>query len=79
LQNQDRPPDDHLPNTGVGKELERVLSPIYIASPGYGTRCSTILTIDRSNHIHITEYTWKNDQPEPVLKEKNEFDFAIGQ
>ena len=79
LQNQDRPPDDQLPNTGVSKALERTLSPIYIASPGYGTRCSTILTIDRSNHLHVTELTWQRDQTKPVLQEKHAFGFKIDQ
>ncbi|MGD8836601.1 MAG: NRDE family protein [Desulfobacteraceae bacterium] len=78
LQSQDRPPDDQLPDTGVSKEWERALSPLFIASPGYGTRCSTILTIDRSNHLHITEYTWKNNQTRPVLLEKHAFDLKIG-
>jgi len=34
-------PDAELPDTGVGPQLERMLSPPFIVSPGYGTRCST--------------------------------------
>ena len=79
LQNQDIAPDDQLPNTGVSKEWEQTLSPIFIASPDYGTRCSTILTIDRSNHVKIIEHTWQQGQPEPVLQENHAFDFVIGQ
>lgn len=43
----DRQParDEELPDTGVGRELERMLSPPFIVSPGYGTRCSTVVTI----------------------------------
>jgi uncharacterized protein with NRDE domain len=39
----DRQParDEELPDTGVGLQLERMLSPPFIVSPGYGTRCST--------------------------------------
>ena len=33
-----------LPNTGVGKSLEKMLSPPFIVSPNYGTRCSTVVT-----------------------------------
>ena len=77
LKNQDSAPDDQLPDTGVSKEWEKTLSPIFIASPGYGTRCSTILTIDRNNHAHIAEHTWKADQTSPVLQEKHAFDFVI--
>jgi uncharacterized protein with NRDE domain len=40
-----RAADDALPDTGVGLELERALSPIRIAMPGYGTRASTVLVV----------------------------------
>lgn len=36
-------PDAELPDTGVGRELERMLSPPFIVSAGYGTRCSTFV------------------------------------
>jgi uncharacterized protein with NRDE domain len=38
-------PDDQLPDTGVGLEMERRLSPAFIRMPelGYGTRSSTIV------------------------------------
>jgi uncharacterized protein with NRDE domain len=35
--------DTELPDTGVGLQLERMLSPPFIVSPGYGTRCSTFV------------------------------------
>ena len=35
--------DKVLPNTGVGLEWERVLSPSLIVTEKYGTRCSTLL------------------------------------
>ncbi len=37
--------DADLPDTGVGLERERLLSAPFIVSDGYGTRCSTVLTI----------------------------------
>ena len=44
----DREPADEgaLPDTGVGLELERLLSPPFIVSPEYGTRCTTVLLVD---------------------------------
>ncbi|MFA6986904.1 MAG: NRDE family protein, partial [Arenimonas sp.] len=44
----DRTPaaDDALPDTGVGLELERFLSPPFIVGQDYGTRASTVLLID---------------------------------
>lgn len=47
--------DDKLPDTGVGLERERMLSSMFIKSPGYGTRCSSVILIDRSNHIQFSE------------------------
>src|SRR5262245_48111156 len=36
-------PDHVLPDTGIGVELERVLSTAFIRTADYGTRCSTVL------------------------------------
>jgi uncharacterized protein with NRDE domain len=47
--------DDLLPQTGVGLERERVLSSMFIKSPGYGTRCSTVVMIDNTNQVFFTE------------------------
>ena len=37
-------PEAELPNTGVGKIMEKMLSAPFIVSPHYGTRCSTIVS-----------------------------------
>lgn len=37
--------DEELPDTGVGLEIERMLSAPFIVSPNYGTRCSTVLEL----------------------------------
>jgi len=47
--------DNLLPDTGVGLERERALSSMFIKSPGYGTRCSTVVLIDNNNHVSFTE------------------------
>jgi uncharacterized protein with NRDE domain len=44
-------PDEQLPDTGVGLEWERILSPIFIKSPSYGTRSSTIILMDKLGSI----------------------------
>ena len=54
-------PDADLPDTGVGLELERVLSPVRILTDGYGTRVSTVLTLDRDGGGAISEQTWRPD------------------
>lgn len=50
--------DEELPDTGVGVELERMLSPIFIKSEKYGTRSSTIITVDKENNIRFVEKTY---------------------
>lgn len=52
--------DDMLPNTGVGLDLERQLSPLFIKTPNYGTRCSTVLFIDHDNYLTLVERTYQN-------------------
>ena len=49
------PPDNKLPETGIGLEWERVLSSIFITSPVYGTRSSTILLMGKNNRIKFVE------------------------
>jgi uncharacterized protein with NRDE domain len=50
-------PDEQLPDTGVGVAWERVLSPIFIQSPGYGTRCATVLVWRQNGQISVWERT----------------------
>ena len=47
--------DDALPATGVGVERERVLSPAFIVSPGYGTRASTVVLIGNDGKVIFIE------------------------
>jgi uncharacterized protein with NRDE domain len=47
--------DGRLPDTGVSLEWERRLSPIYIESPDYGTRASTLLRIHASGNSQLLE------------------------
>jgi uncharacterized protein with NRDE domain len=49
------PPDDQLPDTGIGLEWERVLSALFIQSPDYGTRSSTVFLVDKSGTTTFAE------------------------
>jgi uncharacterized protein with NRDE domain len=55
LYDDERAEDRQLPETGVGLERERALSPMFIKTNGYGTRSSTVILIDRNNKILFTE------------------------
>lgn len=40
--------DEDLPSTGIPYEAEKAISAIFIKTPDYGTRCSTVLRFDRN-------------------------------
>jgi len=60
MQNNQAAPDNHLPQTGVELELERLLAPIFITSEQYGTRSTSILLFDRRNQLTMAEYSYDN-------------------
>lgn len=68
LQRREPFADEHLPDTGVGLEMERMLSPPFIASKDYGTRCTTVL---------LKKYQEKNNQIETTLVEQNYGDDGV--
>lgn len=47
--------DDLLPKTGLPLERERALSSMFIKTEGYGSRCSTVILIDRNDEVLFTE------------------------
>ena len=47
--------DADLPSTGIPYEAEKAISAIFIKTPGYGTRCSTLLTFDREMNWEMEE------------------------
>ena len=51
--------DDALPDTGVGRDLERTLSPMFISSDNYGTRSSTVLTVDTRGRVRFAERSYE--------------------
>lgn len=55
-------PDEELPDTGVGTELERLLSSPFIRSPAYGTRASTVLLAGRER-LRFVEQSFGPDGP----------------
>ncbi len=53
--------DTQLPDTGIGLDWERLLSSPFIVGPGYGTRCSTVVLIDRERRLSIEERSFASD------------------
>lgn len=60
LLNDRRPaPSDQLPDTGLGRERERMLSPIFIDGDKYGTRASTVLLLGYDGTVTLVERTFE--------------------
>lgn len=47
--------DGELPDTGIGLAHERVLSPIFVAGDGYGTRCSSVVLREPGGRVLFVE------------------------
>lgn len=73
LSDQNFAEDKNLPQTGVGIEMERMLSPLFIKSRTYGTRSSTVVLIDKENTVTFAERVFVEGE---FYKEKR-FDFKI--
>jgi uncharacterized protein with NRDE domain len=56
-----RAQDEVLPQTGVGLELERMLSPLFIRSEVYGTRSSTVVLFNRHREVTFIERTFAHE------------------
>ncbi|MBU6416347.1 MAG: NRDE family protein [Xanthomonadaceae bacterium] len=48
--------DAALPDTGVGVELERKLSPVFVRGERYGTRATTLIALEREGGGRIIEH-----------------------
>lgn len=68
-------PDSELPSTGIPKEIERKVSPIFIKSEDYGTRCSTVLLIDNEGQVTFTERRFKPGTLQ--VMDENRYQFTI--
>ncbi|PKN10622.1 MAG: hypothetical protein CVU72_00600 [Deltaproteobacteria bacterium HGW-Deltaproteobacteria-7] len=75
LADRHKPQDKNLPATGIGLEWERLLSPIFIETPVYGTRSSTILLVGKNGRITFVEKVF-DGQKEPWMISR--FSFRLG-
>jgi uncharacterized protein with NRDE domain len=74
LADTSRPDDSMLPDTGVGIEWERILSPLFVASPQYGTRSSTCIFIDAKGAARFIERVYSGA---PSRAAARAFEFTI--
>ncbi|MEM7511281.1 MAG: NRDE family protein [Bacteroidota bacterium] len=62
LTNKEIVKDEEVPDTGIPFEMEKKLSPVFIDIPEarYGTRVSTVITLDKNQQISVWEKSWKD-------------------
>lgn len=75
LDDRHQPRDALLPETGVGIERERLLSPMFIVSPDYGTRCSTVLMVSAAGEAVFAE-RWFDASGNTVATHEERFSLA---
>ena len=51
-------PADQLPDTGLPPEREMALSSMFIKTGNYGSRCSTVIAVDRDDNWLFSERTY---------------------
>ncbi len=66
--------DNALPSTGLSLERERLLSSPFIISPEYGTRCSTVVAINRDGRGFFSEITY---DPQGIPTERHDWPFSL--
>ncbi len=74
LADKKEPDDIDLPDTGVGLDWERLLSPIFIQSEKFRTVSSTIMTWDYDDNIYFAERVYRKN---PAKYEEKEFRFRV--
>jgi uncharacterized protein with NRDE domain len=75
LSDPHQPADNLLPETGIGREWERLLSSAFIGSDEYGTRSSTVVLVSRSGQVVFVERSFG---PGGVPTGEVRYEFAAG-
>lgn len=75
LYDDQRADDQSLPSTGLTLERERALSSMFIKSEGYGSRCSTVILVDKNESVLFVERVFDLNTFD---YKTNQFQFSIG-
>lgn len=73
-------PDQILPSTGIDRDWERSLSPIFVATEHYGTRCATVIRVHAAGLVEFEERTFSlaaNTALDPGVYRAARFRFPI--
>lgn len=73
LADREQAPVDNLPSTGLPPDWERVVSAPFIVNERYGTRCSTLLLVERNGRTVLQE---RRFDPAGVQTGTSRFEFT---
>lgn len=73
MMNQQVADNKHLPETGLAVDLELLLSSIFIKSPNYGTRSTTIILQHKTGEIEVHDHSYNSDG---IVEEQNSFQLS---
>jgi len=68
LQNTTTPPDEDVQQTGLSKDMERMLAPPFIVSEKYGTNSSTVFLMDYENRVQFFEKYYNTPSKAPTIQ-----------
>jgi len=71
------PPDDLLPDTGIGLKWEQILSPLFITSDTYGTRMSSVVLIDKSHKLAFSERSFIPEESGSIKEKTLNYNFRL--
>lgn len=60
LNNRSPAPENQLPDTGLDRATEKMVSSAFIEMDGYGTRSSTVIMLNKSGHLEFRERVNQN-------------------
>ena len=73
LADRETAPADNLPSTGLPADWERVVSSPFIVNERYGTRCSTVLLVERNGRTILHE---RRFDPSGIQSGTSRFEFT---
>jgi len=77
LADRSTPSDEELPDTGVGLEWERILSPLFIASDIYGTRSSSFVSWKYTGEVIFSERIFQDRSASTSNVETRKYTFIL--
>lgn len=72
---RDVPRDEDLPDTGIERDWERELAPMFITGASYGTRSTTVLSVTDDAALRYVERTYR---PHVLEASTVRYDMALG-